>query len=374
MQGGCMIISRVLVNSFKSILNMSLPLDPKVTVVIGANESGKSNILKSIETFLPERHLTLDYTCQYSEFYQTGKYPQIGLELSGFTKDERLQLGKMYDGFRNMDSFILMREGPNLSDYKIQTNDKMLTIGNVKPLFTLLPKIIYFDTIPIIRDRVDHDSLLKGGKDFQTEVNLLKIGNVDDPSVIFEDSMRGRRAIEETSREITQRIREVWQQEPSLEIKLRVNGNLLYIDFSDATTVYDTPKSRSLGFLWYLSFYINFISTTLEAKTNEYLFLLDEPGLHLHPAGQKDLTRLLENLAEKNQLVYTTHSPFMINREFPHRVRVVKKDQEGTRVDNEAYRENWRPLRQSIGLTVSDLFFFSSKGMDSDIKKAQIFK
>ena len=186
--------------------------------------------------------------------------------------------------------------------------------------------------------------------------------------------MRGRRAIEETSREITQRIREVWQQEPSLEIKLRVNGNLLYIDFSDATTVYDTPKSRSLGFLWYLSFYINFISTTLEAKTNEYLFLLDEPGLHLHPAGQKDLTRLLENLAEKNQLVYTTHSPFMINREFPHRVRVVKKDQEGTRVDNEAYRENWRPLRQSIGLTVSDLFFFSSKGMDSDIKKAQIFK
>ena len=369
-----MIISRILVNSFKSILNMNLPLDPKVTVIIGANESGKSNVLKSIETFLPERHLTLDYTCQYSEFYQTGKYPQIGLELSGFTKDERLQLGKMYDGFRNMDSFILMREGPNLSDYKIQTNDKMLTIGNVKPLFTLLPKIIYFDTIPIIRDRVDHDSLLKGGKDFQTEVNLLKIGNVEDPSVIFEDTMRGRRAIEETSREITQRIRDVWKQEPSLEIKLRVNGNLLYIDFSDATTVYDTPKSRSLGFLWYLSFYINFIATTLEAKTNEYLFLLDEPGLHLHPAGQKDLTRLLENLAEKNQLVYTTHSPFMINREYPHRVRVVKKDQEGTRVDNEAYRENWRPLRQSIGLTVSDLFFFSSKGMDSDVKKAQIFK
>jgi len=364
-----MIISHVYINAFKSILSLSLPLDSKITVIIGANESGKTNILKSIETFLPDRDLTTDHTCQYSEFYQQGKSPQIGLEITGFTKDERVQLGKMYDGFRSLDSFVLMREGPNLSDYKIQTNDKMLTIGNVKPLFALLPKIIYFDTIPIIRDRVDMESLLKGGKDYQTEVNLLKIGSVDDPSIIFEDSMRGRRAIEETSREITQRIREVWNQAPSLEIKLRVNGNLLYIDFSDATTVYDTPKSRSLGFLWYLSFYINFIATTLEAKNNEYLFLLDEPGLHLHPAGQKDLTKLLENLSEKNQLIYTTHSPFMINRECPNRVRVVKKDEEGTSVDNEAYRENWKPLRQSIGLTVSDLFFFSSKGMDADAAK-----
>jgi len=364
-----MILSHIYINAFKSILSLSLPLDPKITVIIGANESGKTNILKAIETFLPDRDLTLEYTCQYSEFYQSGKPPQIGVEITGFTKEERIQLGKMYDGFKNMDSFILMREGSNLTDYKIQTNDKTLTIGNVKPLFALLPKIIYFDTIPIIRDRVDKENLIAGGKEFQTEINLLKIGSVDDPSIIFEDSMRGRRAVEETSREITHRIRQVWNQEPSLEIKLRVNGNLLYIDFSDATTVYDTPKSRSLGFLWYLSFYINFIATTLEAKNNEYLFLLDEPGLHLHPAGQKDLTKLLENLSEKNQVIYTTHSPFMINREFPNRVRVVNKDNEGTSVDNEAYRENWKPLRQSIGLTISDLFFFSSKGMDPELAK-----
>ncbi|MBN1782506.1 AAA family ATPase [bacterium] len=368
-----MIISQIYINAFKSIRSLSLPLDSHITVVIGANESGKTNILKAIETFLPDRELSFEHTCQYSDFYQQGKPPQLGLQITGFTKDEQVQLGKMYDGFRNLDSFVLMREGPNLSDYKIQTNDKMLTIGNVKPLFNLLPKILYFDTIPIIRDRVEMEDLIRGGRDFQTEINLLKIGSVDDPAIIFEDSMRGRRAIEETSREITQRIREVWNQEPSLEVKLRVNGNLMYIDFSDETTVYDTPKSRSLGFLWYLSFYINFIATTLEAKTNEYLFLLDEPGLHLHPAGQKDLTRLLENLSTKNQVIYTTHSPFMINREFPQRVRVATKDNEGTSVDNEAYRENWKPLRQSIGLTISDLFFFSASGMDADQSKKSSF-
>ena len=362
-----MIVSNIHINGYKSINKMSLPLDPKITVLIGPNESGKTNILKSIEHFKPDLSLNTDLTCQYSELYQNAKPPQVGFEFTNFTRDDRAKLIKIYEGFRSIDSFILKREGPRLTDYKIQTNDKVLAIGNVKPLFDFLPKIHYFDSISVIKDRVDMDSLVNESADSKTERNLLKIGGVQDASVIFEDSTRGRRATEETSREITKRIQDAWSQEPSLEIILRVNGKLLYIDFSDATTVYDTPKTRSPGFLWYLSFYINFIATTQEAKANEYLFLLDEPGLHLHPSGQKDLTHLLEDLSEKNQLIYTTHSPFMIDRKHPHRVRVVVKNENGTQVDNEAYRENWRPLRQSIGLTVGDLFFFSNKGIVLEI-------
>ena len=371
-----MIISKIHIYAFRSICEMILPLAPKITVLIGPNESGKTNILKAIDFFRPDLSLTNEFTCQYSEFYQQGKPPQIGLELTQFTREEQNKLTKIYEGFRNVESFILKREGPRLSDYKIQTDDKILAIGNVKPLFDLLPKIFYYDSVSLLRDRIDMENLLEEGVDSLTERNLLKIGGIEDPAVIFEDTTRGRRAAERTSREITRRIREVWTQSPSLEIKLRVNGKLMYIDFSDNTTVYDTPKSRSVGFLWYLSFYINFIATTAAAKANEYLFLLDEPGLHLHPSGQKDLTHLLEDLAQKNQLVYTTHSPFMINRENPNRVRVVMKDERGTMVDNEAYRDNWRPLRQSIGLTVGDLFFFSNKGIVLEIpaKKATLRK
>jgi predicted ATPase len=370
-----MVVSNIHINSYKSIRKLTLPLDPKITVLIGPNESGKTNILKAIENFRPDIALNVDQTCQYSDLYQNGKPPRIGLEFTNFSREERASLIKIYEGFRNIDSFVLRREGTRLTDYKIQTNEKTLSIGNVKPLFEHLPKIIYFDTISVIKDRVHMDSLLSEGDDSLTEKNLLKIGGVEDPAIIFEDSTRGRRAAEETSREITQRMKQVWSQEPSLEIKLRVNGKLLYIDFSDETTVYDTPKMRSLGFLWYLSFYINFIAATNEAKANEYIFLFDEPGLHLHPSGQKDLAHLAEDLAHKNQLIYTTHSPFMIDRKHPQRVRVVVKNENGTQVDNEAYRENWRPLRQSIGLTVGDLFFFSNKGIVLEIpsKKSNLF-
>ena len=370
-----MIVSQISITAFKSIQSMDLPIDKNITVLIGPNESGKTNILKAIESFNLSNQLTVDQTCQYSELYTAGKPPVIGFELTNFTKEESAKLAKLYEGFKAMDSFMLIKEGSGPNDYKIKTDDKLLSIGNEKPLFDLLPKIIYFDKIQIIKDRVTLEDLQKGDRDYQTEINLLKIGGVEDPIIIFEDSTRGRRALEETGKEITRRIQETWTQAPSLEIKLRVNGNLMYIDFSDDTSVYDTPKSRSPGFLWYLSFYINFIAKTNEAKANEFLFLLDEPGVHLHPSGQKDLTNLLENLSEKNQVIYTTHSPFMINRTHPNRVRVVEKTEAGTSVDSEAYRENWRPLRQSIGLTVGDMFFFSSKGLAIELpsKKSSLF-
>jgi len=373
-----MLITNVHVTAFKSIKELTFPLDKTITVFIGPNESGKTNVLQSILHITPSETLNSDKTCQYSDLYKDANSPIISMELSGFSKEDKKNLVKIYDGFRSIDSFWIRREGPEISDYKIIVEDKILSIGNVQPLLKMMPDIVYFDTISIINDRVSYDELVGSHPDFNTERNLLKIGGVTQPDIIFENSTRGRRAAEETGWEITKRLREVWTQEPSLEIKLRVNGNLLFIDFSDDTTVYDTPKSRSLGFLWYLSFYINFIATSIESKSNSFLFLLDEPGLHLHPAGQKDLTQLLENLSQKNQLIYTTHSPFMINRNYPDRVRLVNKSNEGTTIDNEAYRENWRPLRQSIGLTVGDLFFFNTKGLFVEFpgkqKKHSIFQ
>ncbi len=368
-----MVISNVFINAFKSIRKCTIPLDEKITVLIGPNESGKTNVLKAIEYFKPEFPLTMDMTCQYSDFYHNDQAPHLGLELTHFSREEKSKLIKIYEEFRSLDSFILKREGTRLTDYKIQTNDKLLAISSVKPFLEILPKIFYFDSITVLKDRIDQDTLLKETHLSETERNLLKVGGVNDPRLLFEDSTYGRKAAEEAGKEITRRLREVWTQEPSIELKLRVNGKILNIDFSDATGVYDTPKNRSIGFLWYLSFYINFLATSNEAKANEYIFLLDEPGLHLHPSGQKDLTNLLEKLSEKNQVIYTTHSPFMINRSQPQRVRLVTKDENGTQVDSEAYKDNWRPLRQSIGLTVGDLLFFNDKGIILEIPRPKSF-
>ncbi|RME00582.1 MAG: hypothetical protein D6814_03240 [Calditrichaeota bacterium] len=367
-----MVISRAFIRAFKSIFELVLPIDPKITIMIGANESGKTNILKSLLSFSPGRDFDNSMTCQYSDYYYQGKCPEITLEFAEISKENRQGLLKFSDAFKDTNSFLISKRGPNLDDYSVYIGENEIAISDMSRFLSILPKILFFDDIPLLKNRASLEDLTSSNEEFRTERNLLRIGGILDPKIIFEDSTRGRRASEEASRLVTQQIRRVWSQEPTIEIKLNVNGKVLYIDISDGTTVFDTPESRSLGFRWYMSFYINFIAHTVEARANEYIFLIDEPGIHLHPAGQKDLTRVMEDLAIKNQIIYTTHSPFMINREYPQRVRLVTKDKDGTRVDSEAYRENWRPLRSSIGLMIGDLFFFSDSGMTIEFPARKI--
>ncbi len=353
-----MVIRKSYIRAFKSIYELDLPLNPKINVLIGANESGKTNILKSVEAF--KRNVVFDnsLTCQYSNHYYMGKCPEITIEFAGITKENRRNLIQVSEVFKDVESFQIRRDGSEITDYHIIIDNQEVDSVDIKKVLPILPKVVYFSDIPLLKNKVDFDSLVSNNTDFSTEKNLLKIGGIEDYDLIFEDSSRGRRATEEASRIITEQIRRVWSQESSIEVKLSVNGRVLYIDFADDTTVLDAPDSRSLGFRWYLSFYVNLITQTFEGRTNEYIFLIDEPGIHLHPSGQKDLIKVLEDLSLKNQLLYTTHSPFLIDRKFPERVLLVHKDKVGTKVDTESYRENWKPLRRQIGLTIGDLFFF----------------
>ncbi|MBN1466370.1 AAA family ATPase [candidate division KSB1 bacterium] len=358
-----MVIKSVYVRAFKSIYEMTLSINQKINVLIGANESGKTNVLKAIEAFRADVPFDSSLTCQYSNNYYMGKCPEIAIEFSGITKENRQKLVHISDVFKDVESFQIRRDAPELTDYHLIIGDREIDNMNMTQLLKILPKIIYFSNIPLLKNKVDYDSLISSSAAFLTEKNLLKIGGIEDYELLFEDSSRGRRAAEEASRIISEQIRRVWSQEDTIEIKLNVNGRVLYIDFADSTTVLDTPESRSLGFRWYLSFYVNFISQTFEGRSNEYIFLIDEPGIHLHPAGQKDLIQVLEDLSIKNQLIYTTHSPFLIDRNHPDRVFLIEKDKTGTKVDSKSYRDNWKPLRKQIGLTISDLFFFSDQSI-----------
>lgn len=371
-----MILSTIFIKAFKSIYEMNFPFDKNISVIIGANESGKTNILRAIQSFRYDLPFDNSLTCQYSDYYYQGRCPEIALEFSDFNEENRAQMTSINEIFGEINSFVVNRDGSQLKNYQILVEGNRIEIPDMKKFLDCLPKVLFFDSIPLIKNQVNLDDLLNSKDDeFITERNLLRIGGIGDFKLIFEDSTRGRRASEEASRAITEQIRRVWSQEPTIEIKLNVNGKVLYIDICDSTTVFDTPESRSLGFRWYLSFYINFIAQTFEAKSNEYIFLIDEPGIHLHPAGQKDLVKVLEDLGLKNQIIHTTHSPFMINRAYPNRVRLASKGKDGTKIDSEAYRQDWKPLRSSIGLMIGDLFFFNNSGVILEVPnvKGNIF-
>lgn len=360
---GIMQISTIEIKAFKSIMDLEILFDPQTTVLIGPNESGKTNILKAIEAFNPAFKITKELTCQYSTYFNEGKFPDITIEYTNIEPRAKSEFVNIHPGLKDAKNIKIKKNGAQASDYNIILQDREIPIPDPTKIFKFIPRNLYFDEIPLLKSVVRLQELESSDARFKGERDLLNIGGITKYHEIFEDSIRGRRRREEASRFLTEQVREVWTQDPTLEFKFNVNGDVLHVDISDETTVFDTTETRSQGFWWFISFYVNFMTQTIKERRDNYIYLIEEPGIHLHPSGQKDLVRLIEILSQKFQILYTTHSPFMINRAYPHRVRLISKTRKGTEADNEAFRDNWKPLRNSIGLMIGDLFFFGDSGI-----------
>ena len=91
------------------------------------------------------------------------------------------------------------------------------------------------------------------------------------------------------------------------------------------------------------------------------VLLLDNPGWVLHPSGQKDLLDALEEIAKSNQIVITTHSPFLIDKNKLERIRIVKREADvGTKVYEKFWDSPYDSLQQirvAIGADISDSLF-----------------
>jgi len=133
------------------------------------------------------------------------------------------------------------------------------------------------------------------------------------------------------SKKLTERLNPSWKGE-AINVELRLNpGNILSVVLSDVHkdgTITNTGllNRRAEGFKWTFSFIINFAAETQKAELKEAILLLDEPARNLHPTQQMGISDLLKNLAGSNQVLYATHSPFMIFDYTPGNLLVVELD------------------------------------------------
>lgn len=112
---------------------------------------------------------------------------------------------------------------------------------------------------------------------------------------------------------------------------------------------------RSKGFIWFSSFLAAFSEYASEDRR---VILLDEPGLNLHAKAQNDLLRFIdERLAPKHQVVYSTHSLFMIEPKGLDRCRTVEDvDDDGTRVSRDVWAarpDTVFPLLGALGVDMT---------------------
>ena len=168
--------------------------------------------------------------------------------------------------------------------------------------------------------------------------NFLSIAQLDYSFFQQPSSRILKQKIENLNHTLTQNFQDFWQQSIGRNNKINIQFELdhysstygdkagkPYLEFwikDEGERLY--PKQRSRGVRWFLSFYME-----LKAAANinkKMILLVDEPGVSLHARAQEDVLKVFEDIKDKIQVVYTTHSPHLVEISKLHRVMAVQRD------------------------------------------------
>jgi predicted ATPase len=238
-----------------------------------------------------------------------------------------------------------------------------------------LPRFQYFDEFSTLPGRVSIRTLqtasegnLSAGD--RTALALLRLAGVDTEEFTEENYEHRKAALEGAGNQLTDQLFEYWTQNPELSIALDVEFIRNASDpaqppepylqvrvYNQRHRVTLNMDERSKGFIWFFSFLAAF-SEYANDPTGR-IVLLDEPGLGLHAMAQHDLLRFIdERLAPYHQVIYTTHSSFMIDPTKLERCRTVEDvDDKGTKVSSDiwsARSDTVFPLLGSLGIDMTE--------------------
>lgn len=161
-----------------------------------------------------------------------------------------------------------------------------------------------------------------------------------------------------------------WTQDRDFDLLVEAREQELAFTIRDRTNSKYSFAERSQGLRFFLSYFVQLTAHRLKNSKPDIL-LLDEPDAFLSSVGQQDLLRVLHDYAipddggPRSQVVYVTHSPFLIDKNAPQRIRVLDKgsEDEGTRVVRDAANNRYEPLRSSLGSYVAETAFIGGQNL-----------
>ena len=173
------------------------------------------------------------------------------------------------------------------------------------------------------------DEVLELGRDFQDRTGEGRKPTDEQIEKIGEQKRIRSILLQSASARLTEKFRDWWKQ-GDYRFRFEADGNHFRIWVADDRRPTEVElENRSSGLQWFLSFYLVFLVESQGQHRNAVL-LLDEPGISLHPHAQRDLSAFFESLSESNQLMYTSHSPFLVDADRLERARKVYVAKDGT--------------------------------------------
>ncbi|NJR63786.1 MAG: AAA family ATPase [Cyanobacteria bacterium CRU_2_1] len=253
-----------------------------------------------------------------------------------------------YSNYGNLDSEIYL---PHVIDNMSRTN-----LGNREEAKARTLKVL-FEFV-----KLNPQEILDLGRDFPTHQGQPTEQQIRE---ITEKKKERDILLQSAGTKLTQSFRDWWKQ-GEYRFRFQADGDHFRIWVSDDKRPEEIElEGRSTGLQWFLSFYLIFLVESADSHDGAIL-LLDEPGMTLHPIAQQNLSDFFANLAETNQLIYTTHSPFLVDPDHLDRVKAVYVNDDGTTAvssnlrageKNSAQTRSIYPVHAALGLSVSETLF-----------------
>lgn len=408
-----------------------VPIERDITAVVGANESGKSQLLVAIKAVLTGEPIERADFCRYSELYSVKagevRKPEFGgtfevesgeLEhIAPLAETTQVSLFRPGGGtpFVVVDDRKIQLSDQELKDFlasipKYQELQTTLAIPNsvsirrmaganqtplhdrgrrgqlVDSLETLInqpaaavgkalaPLLSTSDEVTSTRDAKRREAEFELARQLLVSIAGVEVAEFKELSQAIEDEREGQVAaiiggINAAIRE-NLNIQRWWTQDREFDLLVEAREHELVFTIQDKTESRYSFRERSQGLRYFLSYFVQLRAHRLENKRPDIL-LLDEPDAFLSSVGQQDLLRVLHEYAHpegdlpRSQVIYVTHSPFLIDKNAPHRIRVLDKgaEDEGTRVVNDAANNRYEPLRSALGASVAETAFIGGKNL-----------
>ncbi len=370
-----MILKEVEIHNFKSILKDHVEINNEQTCFIGINESGKTNYLKAI-SLLNFFDTTLDKS-QTSKLNNNHREttPLISAVFALEPNDIKwldantlinfdfpdknkllLQIKRWGNGTNNLQ--IELSYDYN-KPYNLLEEGKTSRLEFIDSFFqNCYPTILYFDREDLLVEPANLDDLESADNRFETLRRLFAIGGISDLSILRNSNVEEIHMVLE---DINERLKSLFQnhykQDNSIEFSLSQVQDKFNLLIKDNSRRVYLLSERSPGFQYYFAFLINKIYLNLLHKNKRVIYILDEPGNNLHPKGARNLLSTFSEFSKENQLVYSTHNPFLVLRNCPESLKYVTRDgKKGSRIIKKPWKNNYQIFRKDLGVLLNDSF------------------
>lgn len=257
------------------------------------------------------------------------------------------------------------------------------------------PKFLYFDEYYQMEGQANLNALIarEDAKTLEDSdyplLGLINLARLDHRKLVeTKNTTELKNKLEGAGNHLTNRIVKYWSQNRHIQMRFDVRdakpedpegmrqGINVWGEVYDTVHWAHTPlRTRSRGFVWFFSFLAWY--EDIKRQKQNVILLLDEPGLSLHGRAQADLLKYFEAELSAHQLIYTTHSPFMIDPAKFERVRIVQdlgidakeslpKDQDGTKVLTnvfDATDDSLFPLQGALGYEIQQTLFIGPNSL-----------